>query len=224
MVRESYRNQLNELRDALLSMGNLVITRLKKGLEALKDPDPQLVEELFAGDDEIDARSLDIEQRCIDLLALQQPVAVDLRLIIATFKISTDIERIGDVAVNLGQYSRNYPLNLRLLPDERLFQIADLVITMLYECLKAYYEQDVQAAEQVIELDDRVDRMFWDLISRLIRDLMGIHQEAPEQAEEIATGAVALLLSIRDLERVADHAVNIAARTVYLVESRADYI
>ncbi len=224
MVRESYRRQLHELRDALLAMGNLVIARLKKGLEALKDPDPRLVEELFVGDDEIDARSLDIEQRCIDLLALQQPVAVDLRLIIATFKISTDIERIGDVAVNLGQYSRNYPLNLRLLPDEKLFQIADLVITMLYECLKAYYEQDVQAAEQVIELDDRVDRMFWELTARLIKDLMGIHQETPEQAEEIATGAVALLLSIRDLERVADHAVNIAARTVYMVESRADYI
>ncbi|MCR4403800.1 MAG: phosphate signaling complex protein PhoU [Candidatus Acetothermia bacterium] len=220
MARESYRRQLDELSDAVLSMGNLVASRLGKGLEALKRPEPELIEELFRGDDEVDRLYSKIERRCIDLLALQQPVAVDLRLITTAFKISTDIERVGDIAVNLGQYARNYHLNLRLLPHEQLFSIGDLVTTMVYESLKAFYDKDPRRAEEVLELDDQVDRMFWDLVSRLIEDLRG----SPDRGEEIVTGAVALLLSIRDLERVADHAVNIAARTIYMIESRADYI
>ena len=226
MVRESYRQQLAELSDTVLSMGNLVASRLGKGLEALRDPDPELIEELFLGDEEVDRLYSEIERRCIDLLALQQPVAVDLRLITASFKISTDIERVGDIAVNLGQYARNYHLNLKLLPHEELFSIGDLVTTMFYECLKAYYDRDVSRAEEVIELDEQVDRMFWDLITQLIEDLLGSDSDsgAGDRREEVVTGAVALLLSIRDLERVADHAVNIAARTIYMVESRSDYI
>lgn len=220
MARESYRRQLDELSDAVLSMGNLVASRLAKGLEALKQPDPELIEELFRGDDEVDRLYSEIERRCIDLLALQQPVAVDLRLITTAFKISTDIERVGDIAVNLGQYARNYHLNLKLLPHEELFSIGDLVTTMVYQSLKAFYDRDARRAEEVLELDDQVDRMFWDLVSRLIEDLLS----SPDRREEIVTGAVALLLSIRDLERVADHAVNIAARTIYMVESRTDYI
>lgn len=220
MVRESYRRQLDQLSDTVLSMGNLVASRLGKGLEALRRPDPELIEELFRGDDEVDQLYSEIERRCIDLLALQQPVAIDLRLITTAFKISTDIERVGDIAVNLGQYARNYHLNLKLLPHEELFSIGDLVTTMVYESLKAFYDKDARRAEEVLELDDQVDRMFWDLVSRLIEDLLS----SRDQREEIVTGAVALLLSIRDLERVADHAVNIAARTIYMVESRADYI
>jgi phosphate transport system protein len=220
MVRESYRRQLDELSDTVLSMGNLVASRLGKGLEALKRPDPELIAELFRGDEEVDRLYSEIERRCIDLLALQQPVAVDLRLITTAFKISTDIERVGDIAVNLGQYARNYHLNLKLLAHEQLFSIGDLVTTMFYESLKAFYDRNARRAEEVLKLDDQVDRMFWDLVSRLIEDLLS----SADHREEIVNGAVALLLSIRDLERVADHAVNIAARTIYMVESRADYI
>jgi phosphate transport system protein len=208
------------LSDTVLSMGNLVASRLGKGLEALKRPDPELIAELFRGDEEVDRLYSEIERRCIDLLALQQPVAVDLRLITTAFKISTDIERVGDIAVNLGQYARNYHLNLKLLAHEQLFSIGDLVTTMFYESLKAFYDRNARRAEEVLKLDDQVDRMFWDLVSRLIEDLLG----SADHREEIVNGAVALLLSIRDLERVADHAVNIAARTIYMVESRADYI
>ncbi|MGQ9476927.1 MAG: phosphate signaling complex protein PhoU [Candidatus Bipolaricaulia bacterium] len=225
MVRESYRRQLDELSDKVLSMGNLVVARLRRGLEALKSPDPALIEELFRGDEEVDRLYAEIERQCIDLLALQQPVAVDLRLITTAFKISTDIERVGDIAVNLGQYARNYHLNLKLLAHEQLFSISDMVTTMLYECLKAFYDRDARRAEEVLALDDQVDRMFWELVSQLIADLIGSRdREVPPRREELVMGAVALLLSIRDLERVADHAVNIAARTIYMVESRADYI
>ncbi|MBC7092762.1 phosphate signaling complex protein PhoU [Candidatus Bipolaricaulota bacterium] len=225
MVRERYQRELEELRQATVAMGEVVAERLKTGLSLLQNPDPEVVQALVAGDDEVDAQYLDIERRCVDLLALQQPVAGDLRLITASFKISTDIERIADLALNLGQYARDLHLNLQFLPDRDLFfQLGEQALTMLRDSLAAYRDRDAARAEAVVHADDRADRLFWQLTHHLIEHLMRTSRTCDAFPEGLATSAIGLLLAIRDLERVADHAVNIAARTVYMVEARSNHI
>ena len=226
MVRESYRQQLRRLSGDVFSMGNKVAGRLKLGLQALEAPQEELVRRLEEGDEEIDELYLEIERQCTDLLALQQPVAVDLRLITASFKIITDLERIADLALNLGQYSLKYSARYDLLPLDELLAVGRLTVGMLYEVLKAYYDQDVARAEAAIKLDEEVDRRFWNLTALLAKGLMesGTRRHRPEEAEEIAENTVIFLLSLRDLERAADHAVNIGARVVYMITSREDLI
>jgi phosphate transport system protein len=218
MIRECYRKQLNKLVDSVMDMGNLVIGRIKIGLQALGGADEELIKTLEEGDEEIDELYLQIEKLCTDLLATQQPVAIDLRVITASFKIVTDLERIADIAVNLGQYSR-FSTKIKIVSKEDLFEIGDLALGMLYDSLKAYYDRDVPRAEEVVDLDDEVDERCWKLTSCLIKGIMD-----HKGNKETAASVVRVLLSIRDLERVADHAVNIAARTVYMCESRKDYI
>lgn len=226
MVRESYQEQLRRLSCDVFSMGNKVAGRLNLGLQALEHPDKELVRRLEEGDEEIDELYLKIERDCIDLLALQQPVAADLRLITASFKIITDLERIADLALNLGQYALKYSARYALLPLDELLAVGQLSVEMLYEELKAYHDQDVARAEAAIKLDEEVDSRFWNLTALLLKRLMEseIRGHGPEEAEEIAENTVILLLSLRDLERAADHAVNIGARVVYMITNRKDLI
>ena len=223
MPRESYQDQLDELRDDVLYMSEVVLERLRMGLDALDRKDEDLAWEVIEGDDEINEMYLELEKECIDLLALQQPVASDLRLVASSFKIITDLERIADLATNLGDYTLEAERDM--FPDVDIQAIGDEVIGMIEDAMEAYANESADGCYAIAEYDDTVDAHCERASETVAREL--IEREGVEEEEEInqlMREVYRLLLTIRDLERVGDHAVNIAARTLYMVENDDDLL
>ncbi|WP_312912401.1 phosphate signaling complex protein PhoU [Natronosalvus caseinilyticus] len=222
MARTSYQEQLLELRSDICYMGEVVMERLRMGLDALEQKDEDLAQEVITGDGEINRMYLDLEQQCIDLLALQQPVASDLRFIASSFKVITDLERIGDLAVNLGEYTIDAEQDL--FPDVDVQAMGDLTLEMIDDALRAYDEEDVDACRELAVRDDDLDHFAERASEIVVRDLIERELDAPDEVESLLQDVSRLLLTIRDLERVGDHAVNIAARTLYMVENDDELI
>jgi phosphate transport system protein len=226
MARESYREQLADLRENVLYMSELVLDRLRLGLSALEQKDDELAWEVIEGDDEINQLYLELERDCIDLLALQQPVAGDLRFIAASFKIITDLERIADLAVNLGDYALE--ANRDVFPDVDIQGLGTSVHAMVEDAMAAYDTEDTDACFAIAERDDDIDADCTRASQVVVRDLIETQLEegGDEEAavERLMTDVQRLLLTIRDLERIGDHAVNIAARTLYMVDNSDELI
>jgi phosphate transport system protein len=224
MPRRDYQESLEDLRLDVQQMGKLVLERLDQSLTALEHNNTELAEDVIDGDDEINQRYLDLESACIDLFALQQPVASDLRFIAASFKILTDLERIGDLATNLGRYT--LAAGQDPVSDVALYDIGTAAHALVADALDAYVTEDAAACRRVAERDDDIDSLCQSASERVVRDL--IEGEAtdgdPWTMEQVMDDVSVVLLTIRDLERVADHGVNIAARTLYLVESNPELI
>jgi phosphate transport system protein len=221
MARETYQRSLDALHASVVELGRQVLAQLGRGLDALVRHDRALAAGLNAADDVIDDETLRIEKACIDLVSLQQPVAGDMRLITASFKIVTDLERIADLAVNLGDYS-GAAETLDMVAPEVIDAIGRLDAEMLAAAMTAYAERDADAAEAVIRRDRDVDDLTWGTIRGFIKQLYLTEQQSHDEAEaeRIASQALPILLSMRDLERVGDHAANVAGRVVYLVTGR----
>jgi phosphate transport system protein len=200
-------------------MGDLVLGRLDDALTAMADRDDDLARDVVQGDDEINERYLDLERDCIDLLALQQPVASDLRLVAASFKIITDLERVGDLATNLAGYALDADRDV--YPEVDVQAIGDETSAMLRDALDAYAAGDADAAHAIADRDDHVDDRCENAAAAVVRDLVETELATTDEweYEDLLADVSRLLLTIRDLERVGDHAVNIAARTLYMVES-----
>ncbi|MFC4542376.1 phosphate signaling complex protein PhoU [Halosolutus amylolyticus] len=222
MARKSYQEKLAELREDVLYMSEVVMERLRMGLDALEQKDEDLAHEVITGDNEVNQMYLDLEQDCIDLLALQQPVASDLRFIAASFKIITDLERIGDLATNLGEYTLDSQRNL--FPDVDVQEMGDLTLEMIEDAMDAYDAEDTDACREIAERDDDLDHFAERASEIVVRDLIERELESPNEVERLLQDVSRLLLTIRDLERVGDHAVNIAARTLYMVENDDELI
>jgi len=206
-------------------MSEVVLERFRLGLDALEQKDEDMAWEVIEGDDEINQMYLELEQDCVDLLALQQPVAGDLRFIAASFKIITDLERVADLATNIGEYTLDADRDM--FPEVDIQGIADLTLDMIEDAMTAYADEDIDACYEIAERDDEIDDLCGEASEAVVRDL--IEREVGESAddeeiERLMNDVSRLLLTIRDLERVGDHAVNIAARTVYMVENDADLI
>jgi phosphate transport system protein len=217
MVRESYQNQLETLREDVLYMGELVAARLRLGLEAMETKDEALAREVIEGDEEINEMYLDLEGDCVDLFALQQPVAGDLRFIASSFKITTDLERIGDLATNLGEYALDARRDV--FPEVDVQTIGDRTLDALEASMAAYADSEVDACYEIARADEEIDELCSAASEVVVRDLIETEFDAGERdVEPLLTDVRRLLLTIRDLERVGDHAVNIAARTLYMVE------
>jgi len=218
MARQSYQDQLDDLREDVLYMSELVIDRYRMGLEALERQDEDLAWRVIEGDDEVNELYLELEGDCVDLVALQQPVASDLRFIAASFKIITDLERVGDLATNLGDYTLD--AHESRFPDVDVQAIGDLAREMLEDAMVAYAEADVEACRDIAERDDELDRLCTDASRAVVRDLIERELDGDEvNVEDLLVDVSRLLLTIRDLERIGDHAVNVAARTLYMVEN-----
>jgi phosphate transport system protein len=220
MARQSYQDALDQLREDVLFMGELVLERVRMGLDALARKDERLARQVIESDDEINDMYLDLEGDCVDLIALQQPVAGDLRFIAASFKIITDLERVADLATNLGEYALDAERDL--YPDVDVQSIGDAVVRMIEDAMEAYAEEDVSACHAVAERDDEVDEMCERASETVVRELIGTELDpgnGDRDVEAFMTDVSRLLLTVRDLERVGDHAVNIAARTLYMVEN-----
>jgi phosphate transport system protein len=225
MARESYQELLESLREDVLYMSEVVLERLQMGLRALESKDEDLAWDVIDGDDEVNQLYLELEQDCIDLLALQQPVASDLRLIAASFKVITDLERIADLATNLGEYSLEAEKDV--FPEVDIQTIADGVVEMIEGAMEAYAEEDAGRCYDIAEMDDDIDERCEAASETVVRDLIEREIDADssdEDIEQLMADVSRLLLTIRDIERVGDHAVNIAARTLYMVENDADLI
>lgn len=223
MPRQSYQDQLDALREEVLYMGELVAERLRFGLEAMELKDQSLAREVIEGDAEINDMYLRLEGDCIDLFALQQPVASDLRFIASSFKIVTDLERIGDLATNLAGYA--IEARRDLFPEVDVQAIGDRTLRALEKSMDTYAGSDVDACYGIAREDDEIDDMCAAASELVVRDLIESEFGTTEQEIEPLLGDIRrLLLTIRDLERVGDHCVNIAARTLYMAENDPELI
>ena len=219
MARESYQDQLDQLRSNVLYMGELVGDRLRTALSAMESKDDESAMAVIHGDQEINELYLELEGDCVDLLALQQPVASDLRFIAASFKIITDLERIGDLATNLADYSLDADRDV--FPEVDIQSIGDETLAMLEEAMVAFETEESETCLKIADWDEDVDDQCRDASEAVVRDLMERnidHQTDDEEIEHLMNDVSRLLLTIRDLERVGDHATNIAARTLYMSE------
>ena len=223
MPREQYQDDLDTLRDDVLAMGELVLERLDEALTALRTGDEALGREVAEGDAVVNERYLALESRCIDLFALQQPVAGDLRFVAASFKIITDLERIADLATNLGRYAAEADGDLT--PEVAVADIGSAARSLVRRSLDAYADRDAAACRAIDADDDVVDALCARASEAVARDLLG-REAATDgwELERLLDDVSRLLLTVRDLERVADHAVNIAARTLYMIESDPELI
>jgi phosphate transport system protein len=223
MPRKDYQDRLDALREDVLYMSEIVLERLQKGLDALEHKDDDLAWEVIEGDHDINELYLELEQDCIDLIALQQPVAGDLRFIAASFKIITDLERIGDLATNLGDHTLEATQDM--FPEVDIQEIGLLTIEMVEDAMEAYAGQNADRCYEIAERDDEIDHLCERASETVARDLIEREDvQTQEQIDNLMQDVHRLLLTIRDLERVGDHAVNIAARTLYMVDSDDDLL
>lgn len=223
MPREQYQTELDALHADVLDFGELALAQLDDGLAALATGDERRARAAVQADRATNERYLDLESGCIDLFALQQPVASDLRFVAASFKILTDIERVADLAANLGGYAAADGGGLA--PEIAVTDIGAAVRSLLVRSLAAYERGDPDACRAVAADDDEVDALCATASETVARAL--VEQEAAADAwelERLLDDVSRLLLTVRDLERVADHAVNIAARTLYMTESDAELL
>jgi phosphate transport system protein len=207
-----FQEELDELKARLLEMGGLAEDRLRGALRGLVERDPALLDPVLAGDGAINQLHIDIDGRCFRMLALHQPMAVDLRMIVAAVKINTDIERIGDLAVNIAEAARRY---LKHPPVKQLIDIprmAEIAQDMLRDALDAFVRRDTTLAQAVLAQDDGLDA----LKTQVFRELLTYMLQDPTTIEP----ALQLILISRHLERTGDHATNIAEDVIFMVSAK----
>ncbi len=215
-TRQAFEEQLEQLERHLLEMGTFVEGMLEKAGRALCEHDVPLARETIAADDTADEMDLQIEQECMRLLALQQPMSRDLRTIGTVMKVIADVERVGDYSVDIARTAIDLAETEYYKPLEDIPRMVEIVRGMLRQALEALVARDLELVRQVIEKDDEVDQLWYKLRGQLAQAMM----ERPEIVQQ----AVALLLVARYLERVADHVVNIAERVAYMETGRLEVL
>lgn len=238
MPRENYQERLEGLRADVVAMGELVGERYDAAIEAAATGDDALAREVIEGDHEVNETYLGLEDDCTELLALQQPVAGDLRLVAASFKVITDLERVADLATNLAGYGGP---DGGVHPAVEFRELGSRAGEMVADAVAAYEAGDAEACREIAARDDEFDERCREASEAVVRELLEADRARAEAAAEDgsdgtsdAADAEALeasldevsraLLAVRDLERVADHAVNVAARTLYMVENDDELI
>lgn len=211
MVRQ-FELELKHLKDSILGMGGLVEKALEEAIGALIQRDAKRFENVFELEKKINQQHLNVDEECLTLLARQSPLAADLRLVLAVVKINTDLERMGDQAVNIAKNGQRYVADGPIKPLIDLPKMAQAVQRMVRKALDAFVQTDVAMAEQVLSSDDEVDQ-FKHLI---FRELIGMM----EQNTKIIEQALTLILIARNLERLGDHATNIAEDVIFAVTGK----
>ncbi|HHX39948.1 MAG TPA: phosphate signaling complex protein PhoU [Armatimonadetes bacterium] len=207
-VRRTFEDHLSDLLDNVLRMGAAVEEMVARAVEALSHGDVTAGKKLDEFDDVVDEYNLNIENECLQLIALQQPMARDLRTIAATLKIITDIERVGDYAVDVAKTAAKLAERPLFKPLVDIPRMGQLVQEMLRDVLESFVNRDIERIRGVIQVDDAVDA----LNRQLHDELIGYIEKDPT----IAHQAVWLILVARYLERMADHITNIGERVYYM--------
>jgi len=208
-TRETFDRDLRELQDDLLRMGALVEAAVRRSLEALRTRSESLAGEVIEADNQIDALHLELEDRCLRLMATQQPMAKDLRRIASVWAMSIDLERMGDHAEDIARITRRMADEPLLKPLIDIPRMDEIVRAMLREGLDAFVQGDTALAERMAARDDEVDHLY----SQIFRELLTYMIEDPKSI----TRATHLLMVAQALERIGDHATNIAERVIYMV-------
>ena len=209
-MERHFEVELQTLRDRLLTMGGLAETMIHTGIKALVDRDESLVQTVLAHEEEMDLLCIEIDDRCFTQMALHQPMASDLRLLVASIKINSDLERIGDQAVSIALRARSLLNQPQLKPLIDIPRMATIVQEMVRNSLDAFVRQDPELARKVIDSDDEVDNLRDQVFRELLTYMMGDTATIPR--------ALDLILISRNLERIADHATNIAEDVIYIVK------
>ena len=220
MSRDTFEAELDALRGAVCALGGDVTDRLERAVRAYERRDPAMGRAVAEADGEINERYLALERECIDLLALQQPVASDLRVVAASFKILTDLERVGDLAANLGGYVD--AMAGETVPSVPITDIGEMALAQLDAALDAYEHSDPDGCRDVAAADTDLDERCGAATNDLVRSL--VNRSPDDDVAATLADTKRYLLTVRDLERAGDHAVNIAARTLYMIESDAALI
>jgi phosphate transport system protein len=207
-----FQEELEQLKTRLLEMGGLAEEQVRIAIKGLVDRDHDHIDRVLTSDEPLNALHIEIDNRCFTLLALFQPMAADLRAIVAAVKINTDLERVGDLAVNIAEAARRY---VQRPPVKKLIDIptmAGIAQSMLRDALDAFVRRDMQLARQVLNEDDKLD----DLKTQIFRELLTYMLQDPSTIEP----ALELILISRHLERIGDHATNIAEDVIFIVSAR----
>lgn len=200
---------LEHLQKRIVGFAGKVEEAIYKAIDALQKHNNTIAEEVIDGDEEIDRGENEVAEECLKLLALHQPVATDLRRIATTFMITTDLERMGDLAKHIAEAALTLSAPPMAIPTT-LSRMTDVVTTLVRQSLDSYVNLDSKLARRVVRMDDEVDRFNDDMIQELI-----VYMKAsPDNIER----GLSLFTATRHLERIADHATNIAEDVVYLVE------
>jgi phosphate transport system protein len=207
-----FQEQLEVLKERLLVMGGLAEERVRAVVEALVERNVDLVDAVQMGDEPINSLHIEVDNRCFKLLALHQPMAADLRAIVAGVKINTDLERVGDLAVNIAEAVRRYLLHPPVKQLIDIPRMAEIAQRMLRDALDSFVRRDVDLAQAVLNEDDKLDA----LKTQVFRELLTYMLQDPGTIEP----GLDLILISRHLERIGDHATNIAEDVIFMVSAR----
>ena len=209
MVRNRYEQELEKLKSNIIKLGEMVDIIIRDAVVSLKNQDLALAQSTIERDREVDDLACDIEKACLRLIALQQPMAVDLRTIATALKIQIDLERMGDLGVDVARittYQKNEPHVKPLIDIPRM---SDIVREMLNSAIRSFGEMDSDLAHRTAEEDDVVDGLY----DQVRRELMTYYVEDPKRLASISN----LLFASKYLERIGDHAVNVCENVIYMV-------
>jgi phosphate transport system protein len=211
-VVRHFQESLEALKERLLAMGGLAEERVRVAVAGVADRDPDALQAVLTGDEPVNDLHIEIDDRCFKMLALHQPMAADLRTIVAAVKINTDLERVGDLAVNVAEAGKRYLQHAPVKPLIDIPRMGDIAQLMLRDALDAFVRRDVALAEAVLVRDDDLDA----LKTQIFRELLTYMLQDPVTIEP----ALDLILISRHLERIGDHATNIAEDVIFMVSAR----
>jgi len=212
MMERHFEKELEELKANIIRMGSLVDDQIEASCRSLFEGDVDLAAMVINGDADINEMDMQIEKQCQRILALNQPVAVDLRLLIAILQIDRDLERMGDIAINLAERTAALAPHNEFLRSTRLEEMSSIARIMVRESLDSFINSYPPLATRVLESDDVVDTLNRNIFYRMVRSMQADHS--------LIEPASHILILSRNIERLADHATNIAEDVIFLVEAK----
>src|SRR5688572_21468469 len=211
-VVRHFQEELEALQDRLLEMGGLAEERVRAAVQGLVTRDLSVTDRVLTGDGPINHLHLEVDERCFRLLALHQPMATDLRAVVAAVKINSDLERVGDLAVNIAEAATRYTGHAQVKQLIDIPRMAEIAQTMLRDALDSFVRRDTKLARAVLEADDELDA----LKTQVFRELLTYMLQDPRTIEP----SLDLILVSRHLERIGDHATNVAEDVIFMVSAQ----
>jgi phosphate transport system protein len=215
-TRTAFHKHLREIQDDILAMGSMVNKAILRSIEALKNRDMELSQQVVADDKKINQKRFEIEEKCVELIATQQPMASDLRIILAVLNIVSEVERIGDYAEGIAKIAIMIGNEPPLKPLIDIPRMAEQTIDMLRRSLDAFVNRDAEAAKKISAEDDIIDQLY----DQVFRELLTFMAEDPKTI----TRATRLIWVAHNLERSADRVTNICERVVFVVTGKMEEI
>jgi phosphate transport system protein len=215
-TRTAFHKRLREIQDDVLSMGSMVSKAILRSIDALKDRDLELAHQIIADDKKVNQKRFEIEEKCIELIATQQPMASDLRIILAVLNIVSEVERIGDYAEGIAKIAIMIGDEPPLKPLIDIPRMAEQTVDMLRRSLDAFVNRDAETAKKISTEDDIIDQLY----DQVFRELLVFMAEDPKTI----TRATRLIWVAHNLERAADRVTNICERVVFVVTGKMEEI